>query len=62
MESKTHISVKNLTVWYGGHKALDGITIDIHLQQVSDRLGIEAKSAPKFANQLVKIEALMNGV
>lgn len=41
---------------------VDGIIVDVHLQQVSDRLGIEAGSIPKFASQLVKIEALMNGV
>lgn len=29
MESKTHISVKNLTVWYGQHQALNDITIDM---------------------------------
>ena len=41
---------------------VDGITIDVHLQQVSDRLGIEAERASQLAPRLVKIEALMNGV
>ncbi len=39
MESKTHISVKNLTVWYDGNRALDDITVDIPDKKVTVIIG-----------------------
>lgn len=39
MEYKTHISVKNLNVWYGGHHALKNITIDIPDKKITAIIG-----------------------
>lgn len=39
MEQKTHISVKNLTVWYDGHQALKDITVDIPDKKVTAIIG-----------------------
>lgn len=39
MESKTHISVKNLTVWYGQQQALNNISIDIPDKKITAIIG-----------------------
>ena len=39
MESKTHISVKNLNVWYGGNKALNDINVDIPDKKITVIIG-----------------------
>lgn len=39
MEFKTHISTRDLTVWYGGHQALNNITIDIPDKKITAIIG-----------------------
>lgn len=39
MEPKTHISVKNLSVWYGQHQALNNISIDIPDKKITVIIG-----------------------
>ena len=39
MESKTHISVRNLTVWYDEHQALNNITLDIPDKKITAIIG-----------------------
>lgn len=39
MEFKTHISIKNLNVWYGKHHALNNITIDIPDKKITAIIG-----------------------
>jgi phosphate transport system ATP-binding protein len=39
MKTKTHISVKNLTVWYGKDQALDDITVDIPDKKITVIIG-----------------------
>ncbi|MBI3991074.1 MAG: phosphate ABC transporter ATP-binding protein [Candidatus Omnitrophica bacterium] len=39
MESKTHISVINLTVWYGRHQALNNVNIDIPDKKITAIIG-----------------------
>lgn len=39
MEYKTHISVKDLNVWYAGHQALNDITIDIPDKKITVIIG-----------------------
>lgn len=39
MEVKTHISVKDLTVWYGRHQALNNISIDIPDKKITAIIG-----------------------
>lgn len=39
MDFKTHISVKNLNVWYGQHQALHDITIDIPDKMITVIIG-----------------------
>jgi len=39
MESKAHISVKNLSVWYGQHQTLNNISIDIPDKKITAIIG-----------------------
>lgn len=39
MAFKTHISVKNLSVWYGAHQALNNISIDIPDKKITAIIG-----------------------
>lgn len=39
MQSKTHISVRNLNVWYGNHKALNNVSIDIPDKKITAIIG-----------------------
>ena len=39
MEYKTHISVKNLNVWYGHQRALNNISIDIPDKKITAIIG-----------------------
>lgn len=41
---------------------INGIIVDVHLLQVSERLGIKPENAPNLAERLVRVEALMNMV
>jgi len=39
VQTKTHISIKNLNVWYGQHKALNDISIDIPDKKITAIIG-----------------------
>jgi len=39
MGTKTHVSVKNLTVWYGQHQALNNVSIDIPDKKITAIIG-----------------------
>jgi phosphate transport system ATP-binding protein len=39
MDSNTHISVRNLSVWYGEHRALEDISVDIPDRRITAIMG-----------------------
>ena len=59
MESKTHISVKNLSIWYGQHQALDNISIDIPDKKITAIIGPSGcgkSTLLKSFNRLIELQ------
>jgi phosphate transport system ATP-binding protein len=58
----THISVRNLTVWYGGHKALDDITIDIPDKKITAIIGPSGCGKTTLLKSFNRLIDLQDGV
>ncbi len=59
MKFKTHISVKNLSVWYGRHQALNNISIDIPDKKITAIIGPSGcgkSTLLKSFNRLVELQ------
>ncbi len=59
MKAKTHISVKNLTVWYGKHLALNNVSIDIPDKKITaiiGPLGCGKTTLLKSFNRLIDLQ------
>lgn len=58
MEFKTHISVKNLTVWYGPHQALNDVSMEIPDKKITAVVGPSGcgkSTLLKVFNRLVEL-------
>ncbi len=62
MEFKTHISIKNLTVWYGKHQALNNITIDIPDKKITAIIGPSGCGKTTLLKSLNRLIDLQDGV
>lgn len=62
MKSKTHISVKNLTMWYGQHKALNNITIDIPDKKITAIIGPSGCGKTTLLKSFNRLTDLQEGV
>lgn len=62
MEFKTHISVKNLTVSYGGHQALNNISIDIPDKKITAIIGPSGCGKTTLLKSFNRLIDLQDGV
>lgn len=59
MEIKTHISVKNLNIWYGQHQAINNISIDIPDKKITAIIGPSGcgkSTLLKSFNRLIELQ------
>ena len=59
---KTHISVRNLSVWYGEQQALDGITIDIPDKKITTIIGPSGCGKSTLLKSFNRLLDLQDGV
>jgi phosphate transport system ATP-binding protein len=59
---KTHISVKNLFVWYGQHQALNNISIDIPDKKITAIIGPSGCGKTTLLKSLNRLIDLQDGV
>ena len=62
MENKPHISVRNLSVWYGEHKALNDITIDIPDKKFTAIIGPSGCGKTTLLKSFNRLMELQDGV
>lgn len=62
MDFRTHISVRNLNLWYGGHQALNGISIDIPDKKVTAIIGPSGCGKSTFLKSLNRLIDLQDEV
>ncbi len=62
MGFKTHISVKNLNVWYGQHQALDNISIDIPDKKITAIIGPSGCGKSTLLKSFNRLIELQDGV
>jgi len=62
MELKTHISVKNLSIWYGRQQALNNISIDIPDKKITAIIGPSGCGKTTFLKSLNRLIDLQDGV
>lgn len=62
MEFKTHISVKNLSVWYGQQQALNNISIDIPDKKITAIIGPSGCGKTTFLKSLNRLIDLQDGI
>ena len=62
MELKTHISVKNLSIWYGRHQALNNITIDIPDKKITAIIGPSGCGKTTLLKSFNRLVELQDGV
>lgn len=62
MEFKTHISVKNLSIWYGQHQALNNITIDIPDKKITAIIGPSGCGKTTLLKSFNRLIDLQDGV
>jgi len=62
MEFKTHISVKNLNVWYGKHQALKDITVDIPDKKITAIIGPSGCGKTTLLKSFNRLIDLQDGV
>ncbi len=62
MGVKTHISVKNLTVWYGQHQALNDISIDIPDKKITAIIGPSGCGKSTLLKSFNRLIDLQDGV
>lgn len=61
MSSKTHISVKNLSVWYGQHQTLNNISIDIPDKKITAIIGPSGCGKTTLLKSLNRLVELQDG-
>ncbi len=59
---KTHISVKNLTVWYGKHQAVNNISIDIPDKKITAIIGPSGCGKTSLLKSFNRLIDLQDGV
>lgn len=62
MEMKTHISVKNLNIWYGSHQALNNITIDIPDKKITAIIGPSGCGKTTLLKSFNRLIDLQDGI
>ncbi len=62
MELKTHISVKNLSIWYGEHQALNNVTIDIPDKKITAIIGPSGCGKTTLLKSFNRLIDLQDGV
>ncbi len=62
MEFKTHISVKNLNVWYGKHQALNNISIDIPDKKITAIIGPSGCGKTTLLKSFNRLIDLQDGI
>ncbi|MDD5450015.1 MAG: phosphate ABC transporter ATP-binding protein PstB [Candidatus Omnitrophica bacterium] len=62
MGSKTHISVKNLSIWYGRHQALNNISIDIPDKKITAIIGPSGCGKTTLLKSFNRLIDLQDGV
>lgn len=62
MENGTHISVKNLTVWYGRQQALKDITVDIPEKKMTAIIGPSGCGKTTLLKSFNRLVELQDGV
>lgn len=62
MESKTHIDVRNLTVWYGQHRALKSITLNIPDKRITAIIGPSGCGKTTLLKSFNRLIDLQDGV
>lgn len=62
MEFKTHISIKNLSIWYGQHQALNNITIDIPDKKITAIIGPSGCGKTTLLKSFNRLIELQDGV
>lgn len=62
METKTHISVKNLTVWFDKHQALNNISIDIPDKKITVIIGLSGCGKTTLLKSFNRLIDLQDGV
>lgn len=62
MDFKTHVSIRNLTVWYGGHRALDDISLDIPDRRITAIIGPSGCGKTTLLKSLNRLIDLQDGI
>jgi phosphate transport system ATP-binding protein len=62
MEAKTHIRVKNLSVWYGQHQTLNNISIDIPDKKITAIIGPSGCGKTTLLKSFNRLIDLQDGV
>lgn len=62
MEAKTHISIKNLDLWYGQHQSLNDITIDIPDKKITAIIGPSGCGKTSLLKSFNRLIDLQEGV
>jgi len=62
MKFKTHISVKSLSVWYGQHKVLNDITVDIPDKKITAIIGPSGCGKTTLLKSFNRLIDLQDGV
>lgn len=62
MELKTHISVKNLSIWYGQQQALNNVTIDIPDKKITAIIGPSGCGKTTLLKSFNRLIDLQDGV
>lgn len=62
MENKTHISVRNLIVWYGPHQALFDISVDIPDKKITTIIGPSGCGKTTLLKSFNRLIELQDGV
>jgi len=62
MELKTHISVKNLSIWYGEHHALNNVTSDIPDKKITAIIGPSGCGKTTLLKSFNRLIELQGGV
>ena len=62
MEFKTHISIKNLSIWYGKHQALNNITVDIPDKKITAIIGPSGCGKTTLLKSFNRLIDLQEGV
>jgi phosphate transport system ATP-binding protein len=62
METRTHIRVENLSVWYGGHQALNNITLSIPDKRITAIIGPSGCGKTTLLKSFNRLIDLQDGI